>query len=515
MNENYSTKKLFEKYRLDYIIILLVCAGIRIVHIDTFDLWGDEVYNFFHVNSFYFSVRKTPLYILINLIYKSFLSESFLYTYNFVPRIPALIFGMMTVMVLYDGFKRFRGTVPALIMAVLSIASYPLIIYSTESRFYSMTHFFTAGSLWFFLSILDDPSRKRIVGFTITAVLGFLTYPYLTFSIFFLYVFLFVELALIKKSGELKFFISCFLVYFFTNAVFLFMMRGSFSSSAYAPLGFSLPFFVFALKSIISYFSGNSYLLAAIAFVFPLKNIYAFIRRRSELKLVYAWWMLCFGLVLGHIFIITFLTVNAFNPRHLSFLAIPYLAAITLGMNEILKFVKQHAIGKERLFTIVFFVCLTGFALNGRDFKHYMRFGENYHAVNKTEISDNIKFVKEITGDREEFLLFYIHHGKLYDYIFYYYRSGKRIIDICEYQKILEYHKLPKFLRLGLIMRNADFEKDQQYSGGGVLEDFSMYNNKKIKIFLSKKMVEKNQIDLFVSRMKAVFLKEGREQTDC
>ena len=46
------------------------------------DLWNDEIYNFFQINSFHTSVRKPPLYILVNMIYRALVPNSLLYSHN-------------------------------------------------------------------------------------------------------------------------------------------------------------------------------------------------------------------------------------------------------------------------------------------------------------------------------------------------------------------------------------------------------------------------------------------------
>ena len=38
--------------KLDYVVLLIVCLAIRIYHIDTIDLWGDEIHHFFNLHDF-------------------------------------------------------------------------------------------------------------------------------------------------------------------------------------------------------------------------------------------------------------------------------------------------------------------------------------------------------------------------------------------------------------------------------------------------------------------------------
>ena len=499
MSHDCEMNSWINRFRIDYLVLILICTAIRILHIDTFDLWGDEIYNFFHVNTFFLSVRKTPLYIMVNLIYKALLPESSLYLHNFVPRIPALMFGILTVLTLYDGFKRFLGNTPAWIVAILSCTAYPLIIYSRESRFYSMTHFFVAASLWFFLAILKDPTRKRMIGLTVTAVLGFLTYPYLTFSIFFMYLILFIHMSSIDKRADRKFFLLSFLVYAAISGAFLILMRKSFSSGAYAPLGYSFPFFVYALKSAVSYFSGNSYLITAIAFIFPLRNIFLALKGKEPLNYIYLWWMLCFSLVIAHIFIITFLTVNAFNPRHISFLTIPFLAAVTLGAREILEIASQRLPRKETFVKVVFIVCILSVSLWARDFRYYLTTGRNYHAVNRQDIGQTMHLVEKATRSCRNYLLFYVKNGPDSDYLFYHYRSGRRIVDWKKHDDIIKNVKPSDAMCLGFLIFYTDADKRNGEPLAEVRKDMDTYSNGDTKVFITKKEVQGKDIQDYVS----------------
>ena len=166
--ENIIYSRKLASLRLDYILLLLICLIVRLYHIDTHDLWGDEITGFFkwNLNTIAlnpFSIRKTPVYILMNLAYRNIVPTHLLYAYNFVPRIPALIFGVLTVLLLYDAYKRYIGNVAAYIIGIFSCASYPLIVYANESRVYSMTHFFLAVYIWLFLSIMEEINKWKIV----------------------------------------------------------------------------------------------------------------------------------------------------------------------------------------------------------------------------------------------------------------------------------------------------------------------------------------------------------------
>ena len=89
-----SIKQSIYDYKLDYLILLAVCILIRIYHIDTYDIWADEISTFFTNVNIKLSVRYAPIYAFVNRLYRSIFPEAFMYSHNCAPRIPASIFGI-------------------------------------------------------------------------------------------------------------------------------------------------------------------------------------------------------------------------------------------------------------------------------------------------------------------------------------------------------------------------------------------------------------------------------------
>jgi len=501
MNKNrFYTDRLFSKGS-DYFVLIVIALAIRLYYVNTIDLWGDELIGFFQWNldtieKFPLSIRKTPLYIIVNVAYKSLIPESWLYTYNFVPRIPALIFGILTVVVLYDAYKRYIGNIPAVIIGCFACASYPLIIYSRESRVYSMTHFFVALYLWLYLSILSDPKRWKIIFLFIASILGFFTYPYFVFIIIIFYVCLSINIFLTGDKKQHRLFFTTFISFALIAFTLLFFMKSSFSSSYYSqfysPMKPSISFIFYALKSLFSYYSGNSYILVLISIIFPVINLFKAHRKKAPINRVYMVWILSTLLIFGHIFIL-FITVNIFNPRHVGFIAIPFIATISLGLYEIYRYLDSMNKGKTGIYLkpVFFLIIVIIFAFSTRDFRYYLKTGINYHA-GTNDYSKNIQFINSTLNHakKNKSLLILCYDDNLH-YNFYHYRTGKRVVSLNKISS--DYNiDLSKMLYYGFIIKQNNKKRGE--IPNSLLQKFSRYANSDIIIFISKTMINLEQL---------------------
>ena len=93
----------------------------------------------------------------------------------------------------------------------------------------------------------------------------------------------------------------------------------------------------YAVKSILSYYANNSYVLVLVAFLFPIANVIrAGFKSKTDLNYLYLLWLACASLILLHVFIL-FITVNIFNPRHIGFVAVPFLAAVSVAVYNLIR----------------------------------------------------------------------------------------------------------------------------------------------------------------------------------
>ena len=494
---------------VDYLILFAICLAIRIYHINTIDLWDDEFIGFFKWNlstilQFPFSIRKTPVYIINNVLYKSLLPTSWLYLYNYIPRIPALIFGILTVIVLYDAFKRYIGKVAGFIIGCLSCTSYPLIIYAKESRVYSMTHFFLALYIWFYLSILNEIKTWKIVLFTISSILGFFTYPYLTFVTVIFYFCLSIKLVSTQNKKYYRPFFRSSIIYALFCIIFLLLMKSSFSSSYYSrftsPIEPSFSFIFYAIKGMLSYYSSNSYFLVIVGFIFPVINLLCVLLKRHKMNYMYLLWICSSTLILGHILIL-FYTVNIFNPRHVGFLAVTFLASVSYGFYEIYNYIMKFSYNNKHpnIITTIFVVGVIAFSFTTRDFKYYIKTGINYHA-GYNNYTENINFIINTLNEigKNDSILLYCYRDDR-NYYFYHYRTGKRVIQIEDLQSVInlsrnDNHKA-KYIGF-LDIHNANFGNMPI----STMRKFTIYKNNQITLFISNNKIQQSDIDAFINK---------------
>lgn len=108
-------------------------------------------------------------------------------------RMPSVIFGALTVYVIYLIGKKLYDIKTGLIAATL-LATAPLhIYYSQEARMYVMAAFFTSLSVYFFISILNKDKIIYLIGFVLSTTLMLYTdyVPYFMLPIYIIYLFLF------------------------------------------------------------------------------------------------------------------------------------------------------------------------------------------------------------------------------------------------------------------------------------------------------------------------------------
>ena len=506
MTENYCMKHQFEKYRVDYIILLLVCTGIRIYHIETIDLWTDEIHHFFtlhvlsNMHNMVLNVRKTAPYALVDILFKAVVPEPLLYSYNFLPRIPALIFGLCSVVILYDAFRRYLGIIPAFIVGCFSCTAYPLIIYSIRSRVYSMTQFFLSIYIWLYVSIIKRISQKKIILLFLSSLIGFYTYPYLFFVICSLYFCLFIYLYINGQKQHLKLLLSTFILFFLISVTLLVFMMHSFSHHIYTTIPMSKDFFFTSLKGILSYFSNNSYLLVFLSFLAPIFNLFYFYKGKAEPNFIYLLWICSLILILLHLFIVTN-TRNAFNPRHVTFMVVPFIACISLVFYNVYKNLDSIIINRYPqlspiMLKVVFFALVIIVVSTTRDFRYYIKSGANYHA-GAGNYTENIDFINhkldEIDKNNSILLLCY---NDTPTYQFYHYRSKKRVV-LFDKLKHIEYSSEDHMdsLHIGFILNKKIDIAGIPFS---TLNKFSVSQNSRMTLFLSNNSIQSTDIDSFV-----------------
>lgn len=129
-----------------------------------------------------------PLYHIILKLFLQLFSAT-----ELSARMPSVIFGTLTVYVIYLIGKKLYDEKTGLIAATL-LATAPLhIYYSQEARMYAMAAFFVSLSVYFFISIINKDKIIFWIGFIVSTTLMLYTdyIPYFMLPTYLFYLFLF------------------------------------------------------------------------------------------------------------------------------------------------------------------------------------------------------------------------------------------------------------------------------------------------------------------------------------
>jgi len=165
-----------------FVMIIALGSALRFYCLGCKSLWNDEVasikrseeYSITELSQMFFR-RLPPLY---NIVLRLFL---YLGNNEFVVRLPSVIFGLLSIVLIYKLGTLFFGRREGLISAFLLSISTMHIRYSQEARMYSLAMFLALLSFYFFYKALKEGDIKLWIGFTVSTLLGIFTHYYLLF----------------------------------------------------------------------------------------------------------------------------------------------------------------------------------------------------------------------------------------------------------------------------------------------------------------------------------------------
>lgn len=188
-------------------LILIAALLLRLWNLDKPQgMWFDEMNTYFDAKMrfsqmfevFFTRHIHTPLYYIFLSLWMKIFGES-----DFTIRLLSVVFGVLTVPVMYLCGKELKCDKTALLAGFFAAINSLLIYYSQEVRIYSLTSMFSALAVLFLLRLNNNPSKGNVVGLII-ANTGLLYTHSLSF------VFVFFEFAvfglyyLLKKREMLK-----------------------------------------------------------------------------------------------------------------------------------------------------------------------------------------------------------------------------------------------------------------------------------------------------------------------
>ena len=218
------------------VLVLIVSLILRLVGINQ-SLWLDEAINInvikiLNLQELVFNYSlgdfHPPLFHIVLKGWYTLWTSLNLPVSELTFRLPSVIFGVLTVYIVYLIGKKLFSKTTALIAATLMATAPLAIYYSQEARMYSLACFLTVLSVYFFLSILERDKLLNWIGFiTTTALMLYSDYlPYLMLPTFIIY--LFIRRKSVHK-GTLKAFIPAFVLIFALITPWLLLFPKQFS----------------------------------------------------------------------------------------------------------------------------------------------------------------------------------------------------------------------------------------------------------------------------------------------
>ncbi len=162
--------------------VLLLAAGLRLLHLSHQSFWLDEVLTVNTVRravpSLTMSGTTPPLYYVIMTFWMKLVPET-----EAMVRLPSVIFGIGAVALLFLLGRRLLGARAGLFAALLLAVSPFHIHYSQEARAYSLMVLLTLLSWLALIRVLDRESPMRLVSWAVVTALLLLSHNYAAFLV--------------------------------------------------------------------------------------------------------------------------------------------------------------------------------------------------------------------------------------------------------------------------------------------------------------------------------------------
>lgn len=154
-------------------LIILLALVLRLYHLGRESLWIDEGFSLRDIGSLQFLDGTRPLYFALMSVWMKLVHSRS----EFALRIPAAVFGVLSVPVFYAIGKRLLGYRAALLASFFMAISVLHINHSREIRMYSLAVLASLLATYFMFLWLDHGKKIHLAGYVISAVSSLLTFP--------------------------------------------------------------------------------------------------------------------------------------------------------------------------------------------------------------------------------------------------------------------------------------------------------------------------------------------------
>lgn len=335
-------------YFIALIIITILGSFLRLYNIDYNSMWLDEASTLTFISGSFTDIwnlivtaeANPPLYLWLERVMLLVFGSG-----EISLRILSVIFGIITIPIVYFIGKEFIDENAGVISAFgIAISPY-LILYSQEARAYSMMAFTAALVILFYIRSLKYNNRNDWILFGLSGALSIWTHYYiaLLLTAFIFYTLLMYKFTYIKElllSYGIMFILSTPLMV----AIPYFMQRTSIGSSSWGMTGLSV-----ILETLIQ-FTGFNIILTYIILLLFLCGIAVLFFKEKEKSILLLW-------LLGFTFLASLYISNRMPmvPRYLIFLNIIIILGVAASYKLLYKLTSKNI----SLFIIIFLITLT------------------------------------------------------------------------------------------------------------------------------------------------------------
>lgn len=168
--------------------LVSISAALRLFNISRNDIWFDEATSIViaHSKTFPEFIQRVRLYDLVPPLYVGLLHFWIKFFGDSIVsvRLPSVIFGVVTVVLIYFFGKKLFGQMTGTIAAIFATFSPFLIIYSQEAKSYSLFAFLSVLSFYVFFQAAEKKNFFWWSLYTVCSILLLYTHIYATFVIF-------------------------------------------------------------------------------------------------------------------------------------------------------------------------------------------------------------------------------------------------------------------------------------------------------------------------------------------
>ncbi|MDR2009807.1 MAG: glycosyltransferase family 39 protein [Bacteroidales bacterium] len=375
----------------DYLIIICIVLLnfiIKGIFLSSTSIGGDEPFSIYHAQMDVASIIKhltagnnPPGYELFLHFWIKLFGIS-----EFSVRFPSLVFSCIAVFFIYKIGNSFFNRKVAIIAGVLFIFSNYQIIYAHEARVYSLFGMLTAMSMYYYMKIIINDSKKRTdrIGFLATNIIMIYCHYFGFFVLLIQFIYLIFNRKLLLKYWKQLLIATGIIILFYIPNLIIFFTR--FFDSASGGTWVSKPSGPNDLYNMLVRFSNKPVVAVSVILVFLTAFIKYIIKDKfkgmtNSSKLIVLWFIFPFLFM----FLISYY-VPMFLDRYLMFVTIGYYLAVAIASDYLIS---------KKYYSLIIpgIICILFIATSNPDITNKRNVEETVDKINELKTNNTLVII--------------------------------------------------------------------------------------------------------------------------